>query len=279
MQPRGVFPFKTKSKISHENASSVPSMCLQVMAASRGKQCWPQPNGVPAAQVNLKNVVYCFRCALEYVERKAKKQTAKKTQKTNQKIPLIIYIAAHWDKCVTPRASFVALSDKSSSCIFNRILSHPRRLQGSIRAMKFPHWLTKICAQKKQKQKKTIHAHIFICLFQQHVHFYSSCQLSSSATPGHVWPTFDPDVLVCNTSPGTRLNSSELANFTILHPVFFFFFFPLLFWAPVRSEPRFCETKANEVTPKCPHVPGDGWWRLSARSCSLVLCSFRLRAD
>lgn len=203
--------------------------------------------------------------------------TAKKTQKTNQKIPLIIYIAAHWDKCVTPHASFVALSDKSSSCIFNRILSHPRRLQGSIRAMKFPHWLTKICAQKNKQKKLSTHTFSSAC--SNNVHFYSGCQLSSSATPGHVWPTFDPDVLVSNTSPGTRLNSSELANFTILHPVFFFFFFPLLFWAPVRSEPRFCETKANEVTPKCPHVPGDGWWRLSARSCSLVLCSSRLRAD
>lgn len=157
--------------------------------------------------------------------------TAKKTQKTNQKIPLIIYIAAHWDKCVTPHASFVALSDKSSSCIFNRILSHPRRLQGSIRAMKFPHWLTKICAQKNKQKKLSTHTFSSAC--SNNVHFYSGCQLSSSATPGHVWPTFDPDVLVSNTSPGTRLNSSELANFTILHPFFFFFSFsPFYFGLP-----------------------------------------------
>lgn len=44
---------------------------------------------------------------------------------------LILKLAQDWGRYVTRHTSFVALSDKSSSCIFNPILSHPRQSRKS----------------------------------------------------------------------------------------------------------------------------------------------------
>lgn len=112
--------------------------------------------------------------------------------------PLLIHIATHCEEYVTPHAFFVALSDKSSSsCIFNRIPSHPRRLRGSMWGL------------KSTQNTRVSTNNLLISNVKTNINLYISCWVSCSVTHlTHIW---------------SRCSDPHLTwqSFTIPHPFLF----------------------------------------------------------